>query len=100
MALSSLPTLSRSGAHAVVPDRRIARQAHPGNFLMWCYAMADSEMSTCRRSRPEPFIDLFASVSEAKLLAEQRRIEYSAYRPHSALPGGTSLEVLQHWKAA
>ena len=32
-----------------------------------------------------PYIKLFASVQEAKLLAEWPLIEYKAYRPHSAL---------------
>jgi transposase InsO family protein len=44
-------------------------------------------------------IELFASVQEAKLLAEQHQIEYNVYRPHSALQGRTPLEVLQQWKA-
>jgi transposase InsO family protein len=30
-------------------------------------------------------IELFASLPEAKALAEQRRIDYNTYRPHSAL---------------
>ena len=37
-------------------------------------------------------IELFASVQEAKLLAEQHRIEYNVYRPHSTLQGRTPLE--------
>ena len=37
-------------------------------------------------------IELFTSVQEAKLLAEQQRIEYNTYRPHSALQGRTPLE--------
>ena len=45
-------------------------------------------------------IELFTSAQEAKLLAEQHRIEYSTYRPHSALQGRTPLEVLHQWKAA
>ena len=45
-------------------------------------------------------IELFGSLQEAKLLAEQHRIEYNVYRPHSALQGRTPLEVLQQWKAA
>lgn len=45
-------------------------------------------------------IELFASVPEARLLAEQYRMEYNTYRPHSALQGRTPLEVLQQWKAA
>ena len=45
-------------------------------------------------------IELFATLQEAKLLAEQHRIEYNVYRPHWALQGRTPLEVLQHWKAA
>ena len=45
-------------------------------------------------------IELFTSVQEAKLLAEQHRIEYNTYRPHSALQGRTTLEVLHQWKAA
>jgi len=32
-----------------------------------------------------PYIELLASVQEAKLLAERHRIEYKDYRPHSAL---------------
>jgi len=45
-------------------------------------------------------IELFTSLVEAKVLAEQPRIEYNVYRPHSALQGRTPLEVLQQWKAA
>ncbi len=45
-------------------------------------------------------IELFGSLQEAKLLAEQHRIEYNVNRPHSALQGRTPLEVLQQWKAA
>jgi putative transposase len=45
-------------------------------------------------------IELFSSLPEAKLLAEQHRIEYNVYRPHSSLQGRTPLEVLQQWKAA
>ncbi len=45
-------------------------------------------------------VELFASLTEAKVLAEQHRIEYNVYRPHSALQGHTPLEVLQQWKAA
>ena len=32
-------------------------------------------------------IELFASLQEAKLMAEQHRIEYIFYKPHSALQG-------------
>jgi transposase InsO family protein len=39
-------------------------------------------------------------VQEARLLAEQHRIEYNTYRPHSALHGRTPLEPLQQWRAA
>jgi len=45
-------------------------------------------------------IGLFASVQEAKLLAEQQQIEYSTYRPVSPLQGRTPLEVSQQWKTA
>jgi putative transposase len=45
-------------------------------------------------------IELFTTEQEARLLAEQHRIEYNTYRPHSALQGRTSLEVLQQWRAA
>jgi len=45
-------------------------------------------------------IRLFASVQEAKLLAEQKQIEYGTYRPHSPLQGCTPLEVSQKWKTA
>jgi putative transposase len=45
-------------------------------------------------------IEMFTSVQEAKLLAEQHRLEYNTYRPHSALQGRTPLEVIQQWKAA
>ena len=38
---------------------------------------------------------MFSSLQEAKLLAEQHRIEYNVYRPHSALQGRTPLDVLQ-----
>ena len=36
----------------------------------------------------------------AKLLAEQHRIEYNVYKPHSALQGRTLMEVLQQWREA
>ena len=39
--------------------------------------------------------ELFTSVQEAKLLAEQHRLEYNTYRLHSALQGLTPLEVTQ-----
>jgi len=45
-------------------------------------------------------IELFASVPEARLLAEQYRMQYNTYRPHSALQGRTPLETLQQWRAA
>ena len=45
-------------------------------------------------------IEIFGSLPEAKLLAEQHRMEYNTYRPHSALQGRTPMEVLQQWKAA
>ena len=45
-------------------------------------------------------IELFTSVQEAKLLAEQHRIENNTYRPHSALQGRTPMEVLHKGKSA
>lgn len=45
-------------------------------------------------------IELFTSMQEVKQLAEQHRIEYNSFRPHSALQGRMHLEVLQQWKAA
>ncbi len=45
-------------------------------------------------------IEIFASLLEAKVLAEQHRMEYNSYRSHSALQGRTPLVVLQQWKAA
>jgi transposase InsO family protein len=45
-------------------------------------------------------IEIFASLLETKVLAEQHRMEYDSYRPYSALQGRTPLEVFQHWKAA
>jgi transposase InsO family protein len=45
-------------------------------------------------------IEIFASLPEAKVLAEQHRMEYNTYRPHSGLQGRTPLEVLQQWEAA
>jgi len=44
-------------------------------------------------------VELFTTVQEARLLAEQHRIEYNTYRPHSALQGRTPLEILQQWRA-
>jgi len=44
-------------------------------------------------------IELFTSVQEAKLLAEQHRIECNTYRTLSALGGRTALEVIQQSKA-
>ncbi|MGB7565443.1 MAG: integrase core domain-containing protein [Prochlorococcaceae cyanobacterium] len=41
-----------------------------------------------------PNIEIFSSLSEAKLLAEQRRIESNAYSPHSDLDRGTPHEIL------
>ena len=45
-------------------------------------------------------IELITTVQEARLLAEQHRIEYNTYRPHSALRGRTPLKILQQWRAA
>ena len=45
-------------------------------------------------------VELFASMNEAKVLAEQHRIEYNVSRPHSALQGRMPQEVIQQWKAA
>jgi len=45
-------------------------------------------------------IEIFASLLETKVLAEQHRMEYDSYRPHLALQGRTPLIVLQQWKAA
>ncbi len=43
-------------------------------------------------SRDEfPNSELFASVPEARLLAEQYRMQYNTCRPHSALQGRTPL---------
>ena len=44
-------------------------------------------------------IELFTSVQEATLLAGHR-VDYNAYRPHSALQGRTPLEIIQQWQAA
>jgi putative transposase len=59
--------------------------------------MQSGRLPNCRRALN---IELFASLQEAKLLAEQHRIEYIVYSPNSALQGRTPLEVLQQWKAA
>ena len=71
MALSSLPThagvVQRSGSGTAYN-----RPDHPGRTHLWSHSMG-------------PYIKLFASVQEAKLLAEWPLIEYKAYRPHSAL---------------
>ena len=45
-------------------------------------------------------IKLHSLLAEAKVLAEQQRIEYNVYRPRSAIQGRTPLQDLQHWKAA
>ncbi len=45
-------------------------------------------------------VQVFASMAEAKLLAEQRQIGPNAHRPHSALLGPRPQDVLQPWKAA
>ena len=46
-------------------------------------------------------IDVFTSVREAKLLAEQNRIEYDTFRfrPQRAHHGRTPLEVHHQWKS-
>jgi transposase InsO family protein len=45
-------------------------------------------------------IELFTSMQEAKMLAEQHQLEYYTYRPHSAHQGHTPLKVIQQWTAA
>jgi len=45
-------------------------------------------------------VEMFASLTESIVLAEQHRIAYISYRPQSALMGRTPLEVIQQWKAA
>lgn len=52
------------------------------------------------RFRNEFLNIVFTPVQEAKLLAEQYRIEYETYRPQAALQGRTPLEVHHQWKAA
>jgi putative transposase len=43
--------------------------------------------------RDEPLnIEEFGSLTEAKLIIEDWRIEYNTYRPHSALDGLTPTE--------
>jgi transposase InsO family protein len=44
--------------------------------------------------------ELFVSLPEARVLAEQQRIGYNTRRPRSALQWRTPLEVLQQWRAA
>jgi len=44
--------------------------------------------------------ELLASLTEAKVLAEQHRIEFNVYRAHSALQGRTPLGILQQSKTA
>ena len=39
------PTHCKSGAQAVVQERRTSRQAHPGRTHLWSHSMAGSEMS-------------------------------------------------------
>ena len=61
---------------------------------------SSAESFTCRYRNESLNSELFISMQRAKLLAEQHRIEYYTYRPHSALQGRTPLEVLHQWKAA
>jgi transposase InsO family protein len=83
----------RSGAQATVQQQHTSRAGSPWEnpFL---------ELFNGRRRNKFLNIEIFSSLPEAKLLAEQHRIEYNVYRPHSALQGSTPLEVLQQWKAA
>ena len=97
MALSSLPTHCRSDAQAVVREWRTSRQPAPlreaiYEVFQWPIKGRVPVGGAGRR----PYIELLASAQEAKRLAERHRIEYKAYRPHSALirtgaaKGGTS----------
>ena len=45
-------------------------------------------------------IQLFTSVLDVKLLAEQCRLEYNTYRPHSMLQGCLPLEIFYQCEAA
>ncbi len=100
MALSSLPMPCRSGAQAIVRQRHTSRQVHPGRIDLRSRSMADSGTILVDEVGRRPSIELFSSLPEAKLLAEQQRIEYNLYRPHSALQGRTPLEFLQEWNVA
>ena len=39
-------------------------------------------------------VEMFASLTESIVLAEQHRIAYISYRPQSALMGRTPMEVI------
>ena len=78
------------GAVAIRPT---SHQVHHGRSHSWNHSTAGSGDEFLN-------IELFTSVQEAKLLAEQHRIEYSTYRSHSALQIRTPLEILHQWEAA
>ena len=79
-ALQEWYTGSDSGTAHIPPESHWENQ-------LWSHSMG-------------PYMKLFASAQEEKLLAEQQLIEYNLYKTHSALQGCTPLEVLQQWRAA
>ena len=43
-------------------------------------------------------VETFESLLEAQVLAEDFRIEYNTYRPHSSLGGLTPFEFAEQWR--
>jgi putative transposase len=76
----------------------VAGRAYIPSRIPWENAFVESFNSRLRDELLN--IEIISSLLEARVLAEQHRIEYNAYRPHSAYQGRMPLEVLQQWKAA
>ena len=43
-------------------------------------------------------VEAFGTLLEAQALAEDFRIEYNTYRPHSSLGGLTPFELAEQWR--
>ena len=91
------PRLHRHRLAGMLHLKCLLHRLHPGRFTMENSLV---ESFNSRFSDESLNIELFTSVREVKLLAEQHRIEYNTYRPHSALQGRAPLDILQQWKAA
>lgn len=83
--LSSSSMHCSNGALRATTARPTSSQDCPRRIHSWSRVIAASGESSVGEAGRRPYIKLFNSVKEARLLAEHHRIDYNTNRPHSAL---------------